>query len=175
MRRSALVVAILASVSLAVAEGPPAPDAGHQKLGYFVGTWSSEATMAESPFGPAGKFVSKDVCDWFDGKFAVVCRTEGSSPAGPVKGIGIMGYSADAKVYTYYGIDSTGMTMLSLPRGTIDGDVWTYDDEMEMGGKKIRNRYVMKIVSPTSYTFRWEVQGEDGAWSVLMEGMSTKS
>lgn len=175
MRRIAIAVAGLATASLALAEGPPAPDAGHQKLGYFVGTWSSEAQLAESPFGPAGKFVSKGVCDWFDGKFAVVCRTEGKGPAGPVKGIGILGYSADAKVYTYYGIDSHGMAMLSVSRGTIDGDVWTFDDEMEIGGKKVRNRYVMKIDSPTSYTFRWEVQGEDGAWSVLMEGKTTKS
>jgi hypothetical protein len=94
---------------------------------------------------------------------------------GPTKGIGIMGYSTDEKAYTYYGVDNSPMTMASVPRGTVQGDTWVYDDEAKMGGKKVKSRYTMKISSPTSYTFKWEMQGDDGAWKAVMEGKATKA
>jgi hypothetical protein len=39
----------------------------------------------------------------------------------------------------------------------------------------VKGRYTIKHVSPTEYTFTWEMQGEDGTWATLMEGKSTKS
>ena len=39
----------------------------------------------------------------------------------------------------------------------------------------IKSRYVMKQISATSYSFRWEMQGEDGSWTTVMEGTSTKA
>jgi hypothetical protein len=165
----------LGSVALADAPTPLTPGPEHQKLGYFVGKWSSEGTMAESPFGPGGKVTSKDVCEWFEGKFAVVCKADGSTPTGKVKSIGIMSYSPEEKVYGYYGLDSTGMAMMSVPRGTLTGDTWTYADESMMGGKKIKSRYILKQLSPEAYSFRWEVLGEDGKWTTVVEGKSTKA
>jgi len=47
-------------------------------------------------------------------------------------------------------------------------------DEAKMGGKMVKSRYSIKELSPTSYTFKWETQGEDGAWQTVMEGKSTK-
>jgi len=116
-----------------------------------------------------------DVCEWFDGGFAVVCRTEGKGPMGPTKSLGIMGYSTEEKAYTYYGLDNGPMTMATVPRGTVQAGTWTYTDESMMGGKKVKSRYVMKELSPTAYTFKWEVLGEDGAWQTLVEGKSTKA
>jgi hypothetical protein len=66
------------------------------------------------------------------------------------------------------------MTMMSIPRGTISGDTWTYDDESKMGGQRIKSRFVIKQLSPDSYTFKWELQGEGGAWNTVMEGKSTR-
>lgn len=60
-------------------------------------------------------------------------------PAGRSKSIGIMGYSVEDKVYTYYGADNSGMTMASVPRGTLQGDTWTYNDEGTMGGQKYKS------------------------------------
>jgi hypothetical protein len=131
--------------------------------------------MKQSPFGPAGKFNSTDSCEWFEGRFAVVCRYEGKGPTGPTKGIGIMGYSADQKVYTYYGVDNSAMVMTTVSRGTVQGDTWTYADEGTIGGQKVRSRYIIKVLSPTSYSFRWETQCADGNWTTIMEGASTKA
>ena len=154
---------------------PPKPGPEHEKLGYFVGKWTSEGEMKESPFGPGGKVTSTDNCEWFEGRYAVVCRSEGKGPTGPTKGIGIMGYNADQKVYTYYGVDNTAMVMASVPHGTVQGDTWTYTDESMMGGQKVKSRFVIKTQSPTSYSFTWETQGSDGKWMPIMQGTSKKA
>jgi hypothetical protein len=124
---------------------------------------------------PAGKFTTMDTCEWFEGRFAVVCRSEGKGPSGSIKGLGVMGYNADAQVYTYYGIDNSPMNMLTIPRGKVTTDTWVYDDESKMGDKTVKTRYTLKTLSPASYTFKWELQGEDGTWKTIMEGKSTKA
>lgn len=167
----------LLGVSIASAQEPAAPRPGpeHQRLGYFVGNWSTEGEMKPSDMGPGGKMTSTEKCEWFEGRFSVVCHGQGQSPWGPGKSIGIMSYSPEAKAYTYYGVDNTGMTMASVPRGTVKGDTWTYDDESMMGGKKVKTRVTIKELSPTAYTFKMETQGADGKWAPLMESKATKT
>jgi hypothetical protein len=174
----AVVSCLALAAGLSFAEAPagkPVPGPEHKKLGYFVGKWTMTGEMKPSPFMPGGTMSGTDVCDWFEGGFAVVCKTEGKGPMGPMKGLGIMGYSTEEKAYTYYGLDNGPMTMASVPRGTVQAGTWTYADESMMGGKKIKSRYVLKELSPTSYTFKWEMLGEDGTWQTLAEGKSTKA
>jgi hypothetical protein len=73
-----------------------------------------------------------------------------------------------------YAIDNTGMTTTSVPRGTVQGDTWTFTDEGMMGGQKIKSRVTLKETSPTSYTFKMDFQGADGKWSPAMESTFTK-
>jgi Protein of unknown function (DUF1579) len=171
------VVVSLSGVQIGAAQTPaPAkPGAEHQRLGYFVGKWTTEGEMKPGPMGPGGKVTSTDNCEWFEGRFAVVCHSDGKNPAGPTKSIGILSYSTEEKVYTYYGVDNTAMTMASVPRGTVKGDTWTYDDEGMMGGQKIKSRVTIKELSPTAYTFKLELQGPDGKWAPAMEAKSTKA
>jgi hypothetical protein len=177
-REMVLVAAsLLLGSGFALAQAQPqAPQPGpeQKKLGYFVGTWTNEGEMKPNPFMPGGKFSGTDRCEWFEGGFTVVCRSEGTGPMGPTKGLGIMGYNSEEQVYTYYGVDNSPMTMASVPRGKVTGDTWVYDDEAKMGGKTVRSRFVMQQLSATSYTFKWEMVGEDGAWTTVMEGKSTK-
>jgi len=172
-----VVVIVIASAGLVVAQAPeaPKPTAEHAKLAFFVGNWSGEGEMKPSPFGPGGKTKTKDRCEWWDGKFAVVCHSEGTGPVGPMKGIGILSYNAEEKVYTWYGVDNTGMTMMSVPRGTVSDKTWTYTGEDKMGGIVVKSRFTIQELSPTSQSFKWEVQGEGGAWNTVMEGKSTRS
>jgi hypothetical protein len=169
-------VVSVAGVQLVAAQGGPAPKPGpeHARLGYFVGKWTAEGEMKPGPMGPGGKIKSTDTCEWFEGRFSVICRSEGTTPMGASKSIGILGYSPEQKVYTYYGVDNTNMTMASVPKGTIQGDTWTYNDEGTMGGQKFKTRVTIKEVSPTAYTFRMEMQGPDGKWMPMMESKNTK-
>jgi hypothetical protein len=181
MRRTFNVLAAYAVVSVAglqlvAAQAPqaPKPSPEHARLAYFVGKWTSEGEMKPGPMGPGGKMKSSDTCEWFEGRFSVICRSEGTTPMGPSKSIGILGYSTEEKVYTYYGIDNSSMTMASVPRGTVRGDTWTYTDESMMGGKKVKSRVTIKELSPMAYTFRMEMQGPDGKWMPMMESKNTK-
>ncbi len=130
MRRPFNLLAAFAVVSatglqFAAAQAPkPSPE--HARLGYFVGKWTAEGEMKPGPMGPGGKMTSSDNCEWFEGRFSVICRSEGTTPMGPTKSIGILSYSPEEKVYTYYGVDNSNMTMASVPRGTLRGDTWTY-------------------------------------------------
>lgn len=174
----AIAVSLVLSSGVALAQAPgeaPKPGPEHKRLGYFVGKWNGEGEMKPNPFMPGGKMSTHDTCEWFEGGFAVVCRYEGKGPMGPTKGIGIMGYSAEEKVYTYYGLDNTAMVMMSAARGTEKAGTWVYDDEAKMGGKTMKSRYTIKETSPTSYTFKWEMLGEDGAWQTVLEGKTTKA
>jgi hypothetical protein len=170
-----LVVVSMVYQAALIAQTPPKPGAEHQRLGYFVGKWSNEGEMKASPFGPAGKITSVDTCEWFEGRFAVVCRSDGKSSMGPMKSIGIISYSPMDKVYTYYAVDNSGMTMTTVPRGTVEGDTWTFTDESTIAGQKIKSRVMLKEVSPTAYTFKMELQGADGQWAPLMESKLTKT
>lgn len=154
--------------------GPPKPGPEHKKLGYFVGDWRTEGEMKPGPMGPGGKFTATDKCEWFEGGFAVVCRSEGKGPGGPMKSLGILSYSAEEKVYTYAGTDSMGIAMTTVPRGTIQGSTWTYHDESMMGGEKMKSRVIIKELSPKEYTFAMDMQGKDGKWMPMMESKSTK-
>ena len=169
-------VVSLVGCQLALAQESPSPKPGleNQRLRYFVGHWTTEGEMKPGPMGPGGKFTGSSKCDWFEGQFSVVCDTAGKTPAGPSKGIDILGYSPDAKAYTYYGVDNSGMTMTTVPHGTVQGDTWTYHDESMMGGKKVKTRVTIKELPPSAYTFTMDVQGADGKWTTVMESKSTR-
>ena len=52
---------------------------------------------------------------------------------GPTKELGILGYSTEEKIYTYYGADNSGMVMGDLPGGLHlqvgdDGRGWFVDE-----------------------------------------------
>lgn len=169
----AYAVISVAGLQVAAAQASkPGPE--HARLGYFVGKWSAEGEMKPGPMGPGGKFTASDNCEWFDGRYSVICRSEGTTPAGRSKSIGILGYSPEEKVYTYYGVDNSSMTMASVPRGTVRGDTWTYTDESVMGGQKVKSRVTIQELSPTKYTFKMETQGSDGKWAPMMESTNTK-
>jgi Protein of unknown function (DUF1579) len=173
-----LALCLVLASGLALAQAPgekPKPGPEHKRLGYYVGKWNTEGEVKANPFMPGGKMASKDTCEWYDGGFAVICRSDGKGPMGSTKSLGILGYSTEEKVYTWYGVDNGPMTMATVARGTVDGGTWVYSDEAKMGGKMVKSRFTIKELSPSSYTFTWEMQGADGAWQSIIEAKATKA
>jgi Protein of unknown function (DUF1579) len=171
---SALLTVAGVQVAAAQEQQPSKPGPEHEKLGYFVGKWKAEGDVKPGPMGPGGKMSSTDTCEWFEGRYSVICRSEGTTPMGPSKSIGILGYSTEDKAYTYYGVDNSGMTMASVPKGTRQGDTWTYTDQGTMGGQKYKSRVIIKELSSKSYSFKMEMQGPDGKWMPMVESMNKK-
>ncbi|HTD24639.1 MAG TPA: DUF1579 family protein [Terriglobales bacterium] len=177
MKRSlATILITILFLSVAVfAQAPPqAPKPGPElkRFDYFVGTWATEADMKPSPYGPGGKFTGIDRTEWMPGNFFLLIHSDFNSPMGPGKELAVMGYKTDDKVYTYNAYNSMGEADHST--GTVEGDTWTWMSNDKIGGKEIKGRFTMKIVSPTSYTFKYEMASETGEWATLMEGKATK-
>ena len=151
---------------------PPQPGPAQAKLAFFAGRWTVEGEMKPGPMGPGGKVTSNDVCEWFMGGFHLVCTSEGRSPTGATKGLGILGYDAERQRYTYYGIDNSGFGDPAY--GQVAGDTWTWEGESMMGGQVIKQRYVIKQVSPDSYSFELSMSMAGGPWTVAMTGTETR-
>lgn len=177
IKGSLLIVAlVLFCIPAAVAEEAPAmpqPTAEHKLLGKWLGHWSGTGELKATPMGPGGTMTWTEDCSWFGGtEFSVVCKSKGDGPMGSMKGLGIIGYDPGKKVYTHYGVDSTGWS--GFAEGSRDGDVWTFESDVTMEGNTFHSRFKMNMVSPNEMTFVWEMSQDGKDWMVLMDGTSRK-
>ncbi len=148
----------------------PGPE--QKRLGYFIGSWHMEGDSKQSAFGPAGKFIGDEKDEWLPGGFFVLAHSEGKGPMGEEKSISLMGYDQQKKVYTYDAYNNTGMHETST--GNYKDGIWTWSNEMDMGGKHIKGHFIIKEASPTTFTFKFENSVDNGPWETIMEGKSTK-
>jgi hypothetical protein len=59
--------------------------------------------------------------------------------------------------------------------GNVSGKVWTWTNDTDMGGKTMKGKFVLTEVSPTSYTYKFDMSTDDGkTWSNMMTGTATK-
>jgi Protein of unknown function (DUF1579) len=174
LRTALPLSALLIVCSVVVAQAPPMPKPGaeQKKLEYFVGNWKTTGEVKPGPMGPGGKFTGTTKAEMMEGGFFLVMNSELSLPGfGNGKGLAIMGYSSETKQYTYHEVNSWGEQEDAT--GTVDGDTWTWNDEHKMGDVVTKGRYTMKVTSPTSYDFKYEVS-TGGEYATAMEGKSTK-
>ena len=157
----------------AQADEPPKPGPEVQKLAYYVGTWKGEGEAKAGPFGSGGKLSSSQTCEWFAGGFHLVCRGEETGPSGRRTFLNIMGYDAEAKGYTEYGISSFGESEYNTG-GSIVGNKRTFLSNGDAGGKPAKFRYTEVQMSPTLCTYKAEVSVGNEPWTVIGEGKITK-
>ena len=150
----------------------PEPPPELKKLDYFAGTWISEGEIRPGPMGPGGKLTMTERNEWMDGGFFLMIRSEFTSPAGSGSGMAFMGYDAGRKVYTYDEFNSTGEAQHSV--GSLDGDTWTWSGEQHIGGKTRKTRFLMKMVTATTYSFRLETSVDGKEWAAVMQGRARK-
>jgi hypothetical protein len=167
-----IALCLCAAASAWAQTGPPKPGPEVKKLEYLTGTWTSDGEIKPSPMSPAGKFSITQHSEWMDGGFFVVVHSEYKSPMGNGTGIALYGYDPEGKNYTYDEFDSMGEA--GHAKGTVDGDTWTWTSEEKMGGQMTHGRFTMKILTPTSYSFKYETSPDGTAWNEIMEGKATK-
>ena len=173
-RTFAIVISTLLLAGVACAQmGPPQPAPELKKLDYFSGSWSSTGEAKPGPMGPGGKFTTAETGEWMDGKFFLVIHSDfKGGEMGTSKGVAYMGYDPQEKVYTYDAFSSMGEAIHS--KGTLDGDTWNWTNDFKAGPKAMKGRYTMKILSPTSYTFKFDMSEDGTKWDTMMEGKATK-
>lgn len=176
MRRTTLSVVIpflLMFISVAaVAQMPvPKPASELNKLEFLVGTWTTDGDMKPGPMGPGGKMMSEDDVHWMDGKFYLVMTSKFKGALGTGSSLAVFGYDPEQKVYTYSDF-SMGQNGHSV--GTVDGDTWTWNSDENMGGQSFKGRFTMVVLSPTAYSYKYEMSPDGKDWKVVMDGKSTK-
>ena len=169
---SLAVAVVLASSGVAAQAPKPTPGPEHKRLGHFTGQWKFEGEAKESPLGPAGKNSGTETCEWFAGGFQLVCHSKGTSPRGPATGISVMSYDPGRKAYTYYAASSLGDNI--FVRGNVSGNVWTFEDTVEIEGQAMKIRATVTEESPTVSVFKLEAGPATGQLMVIEEGRSTK-
>jgi len=172
--RALVLVPFLLPTTLLAQQGLPAPAPELKKLEMFTGEWSSEGTMILGPPGtPPTKWTATSHGEWMEGNFFLVEHTDMDlSPVAKGKELAVMGFDADKKVYTYKSFSSMGQAEDST--GTVDGSTWTWLSDEHYGGMNMKGRYTMKILSPTSYTLKFEMSPDGNTWTTVMEGKATK-
>jgi Protein of unknown function (DUF1579) len=163
---------LLCATTALAQNGPPTPGPEHKKLDIFAGTWSLDGDMKPSSMGPGGKVTETEKCEWMEGNFFLVCHTDFKSTMGDGTGISVLGYSSDDKAYTYREFNSWGE--FDDSRGSVDGDTWTWTSDEKMGPNTFKGRFTMKIVSPASYNFTFEMSPDGAKWTTVMDGKATR-
>jgi hypothetical protein len=175
MMRIATIAAgilIFAASALAQMEAPkPAPEL--KKLDMFAGSWTLDVDMKASSMNPAGKITENETCQWQEGNFFLICHSDYQGMMGTGVGLSVLGYSTDDKVYTYREFNSWGE--FGDSRATVNGDTWTWTSDEKMGGMTMKTRFTMKISSPTSYTFAYDMSPDGAKWNTVMDGKATKT
>ncbi len=157
-----------------MAQTPPSkPGPEHKKIEYYVGTWTVESNVKASPFGPAGTNTIKQTYELLPGGFFILSRWDGKTTMGPVQGLAVLGYNSVMKAYTWNGFDNFGWH--GTGKGTLQGAKWSWTTESYVGDKVIKGRYTETETSATAYTFKFEMQGDNGSWSTVEEGKATKT
>jgi uncharacterized protein DUF1579 len=173
-KRLLLPILLLIAVS-AWAQMPSAPGPEVKKLDYFAGTWTTECTIGQGPWGAGGKFSATHTNEWMSGNFFLQGHSDFKMPpelGGDGKGLAIMGYDTDQNVYTYDTFNSQGRRQSS--KGTVSGDTWTWTSSANYGGQDIQQKMTMKVLSPSSYTVKMEVSMDGKDWMTFMDGKATK-
>jgi len=168
--RVALVIALALVGSMVIEAqqpaGAPYPSPEHKKLSVFVGTWKDDAELKSGPFGPDGKILITETCDWFTGGFSLVCHSE-STGLTEGKALSMLNYDPEEKVYTFYELNSFGLT--NSAKGTVDGDTWTFNGDVKMGGKLIKTRFTITLPSPDFATMKSEMSVDGSSWNLVMQ------
>jgi hypothetical protein len=132
---------------------------------YFIGMWRFEWDVPEGPLGPAGTLQGTTTYKPLGGKF-YQAETKGTGPKGPFTIQELIAYERENKVVARHVADSRGFAYLQI--GPIGGDLGGYYNvylesvPFIYGGKSIRIRNAMRLLSPTNYRYTTTVSVDDG-------------
>jgi hypothetical protein len=154
---------------------PPKPAPEVRRLGYFVGKWMIEGTIAKGRWGAGGKFSWRETTKWMSGHFFVVGHWDFKMPAslgGNGKEIFIMGYDPRQNVYTFDAFSSQGLHQVS--KGVLRDNTWVWTSEAPRPEHKIQQKMTMKILSAKRYHLKFELSTNGRNWTTFMEGQAAK-
>lgn len=133
---------------------------------YFVGTWSFEWDVPESPLGPAGQIRGTEVYrPGLEGRF-YESEIEGADPQGPFKGRATIIYHPTNKFVARYETDTRGLALFRA--GPIGGDLGGYytiyyeSAPFVHSGRVVRMKTTTLLLSPVHFKVRAQISVDGG-------------
>lgn len=167
LRLAALIAFVILSITAALdarqqtpapATTPMTPSAPHEKMAFFVGTWTMDALPPEAKF--------QETCDWLpDGRRHIICRSRFQVATGPREGLSIFSYRAADQKYVYQGFRAGGATQTLLGSVSADGKSWEFTGDEGTGPARLRTRVRISVNGDGTFRFIEQTAKGDGAWS----------
>lgn len=142
----------------------PPPD-----MDYFVGTWSFDWNVPESPLSPAGKIKGTETYRKGKGEGVYESLIVGSSPLGDFKGSAVTSYSQKERT-----VDRTDDVLFGTKvrlSGPIGGDLGGYytifweSAPIKKGGKTIILKGKTMMLSPASFRLQMRISVDGGPFT----------
>lgn len=121
---------------------------------YFIGKWTFEWEVPESPLGPAGHITGATVYKPLEGRF-YEASTDAIGPAGGFKVKEVIAYHKENKTFARQFTDSRGFSLFQI--ATIGGDLGGYYNiyyesaPFAFKGRNIRLKHAYRLLSPVNY------------------------
>ena len=166
-----VILACASSARAQISQSTHKPSSELQKEGdYYVGNWKLTGETKANAFGRGGqKFESSERLERMPGGFFLLARSyEGEKWTQ----ITIIGYDENKKIFTHTAYNTRGE--IEVMEGTEQGDTEIWSGDGKVDGKPLKQRLTIKRVSPTRYTFKFEMAPRGGDWSLVYEGQGTK-
>ena len=174
MKRTLVAFIFIQACAVWAAEPTPSqpkPNPELKKQDFFVGNWTLTGETKSSPFGPGGqKFQSTERLEWMPGEFFLVAQ---SYAGGKWMELTVIGYDLNERVFTHTSFNASGKA--EIWKGTADDRAWVWTKKGAVNGKPVTERMTINKTSPTSYSFKVEMEPEGGGWSTVVEGSGTKT
>jgi hypothetical protein len=152
-----------AATSSRAQQATPGPQ--QQRLGVFVGKWTTRGRTKATPSAPAADIVGTDTYEWLEGGFFLVHRVNVRIGAQHVKGLEIIAYDASNEIYRTHAFDSQGH--YATYQATVHDGAWTF-----MG--KLERAAVVPSDAGDAMTIRWERSTDGLSWLPWMDMTLTK-
>jgi hypothetical protein len=137
---------------------------------YFLGKWTFEWSMPESPLGPAGPYSGTTVVSKINDIY-YEALTDGEGPNGAFKVREVIAYHKENKTLARHVTDSRGFSYLQF--GPVGGDLGgIYNVHFEsapftVNGKSVRVRNTMHLLSPLNYRVASSISVDGGPFTNL--------
>jgi hypothetical protein len=135
---------------------------------YFIGTWSFEWIVPESPLGPATELTGTTTYKAIDGRF-YEADTQAKGQSGKITIRERIAYHKENKTLSRHLVDSRGFSYLQI--GPVGGDLGgfynvNYESEpFTFKGRSIRIRDSMRMVSPVNYRVSTTISVDRGPFT----------
>jgi hypothetical protein len=135
---------------------------------YFIGTWSFEWLVPESPLGPSGDITGTITYQAIDGRF-YEAETQAKGPAGKITIRERIAYHKENKTISRHVVDSRGFSYLQI--GPVGGDLGGFyninleSEPFTHKGRTIRIRDSMRLVSPVNYRVSTTIAVDGGRFT----------